>query len=539
MDQISINGNLLSKIDELNAEIKSINEEKDEMREHLAQLKEKYGSVSTDKVLYQYKEVKTDNQNPEKKFYDCRILADTFFPLLQNKSWEIEFKDWEDYKKRILEKSVRVSVLGYENTGKSFMISKVMGHEVPQGKQTKTQGICILYPDDTKIPWTALDTPGTNISIRTEHMKTQLEKYFSEKQKLTNKELSNEQKLRLLYGDNILIESMLQEFVVNHSQVLLIVVGKMRRDDQRFINRLKNQKEFANKRFIIVHNLMDCTTREDVDVVIKEDIIDTFDAQQRAINVAGSQNQFVYLEKDKKNTEHVVLAHQDSPAGQHYNESAIAYIKNVISTSPFNETFDLVEAFRSHLNLSFASYLSTTINPAPKHPFILHSGDGETAKPDAPPQGFKLENSESYDLKLNFTDEFGKIRTYTEDALETVPFVVKVATITTTKGEEKYLQVEFEVSGRCNDTEIKARAQVTGNLVVIKIKGTSEDNNQRENGELIKQNTRRFGEFLITTNPIDIEGYTIFRGERHTISSDVPGLKTISFRMYPEKDDEF
>jgi len=420
------------------------------------------------------------------------------------------------------------------------MISKLMNNEIlPQGKQTKTQGICILYPNKgtSTIPWTALDTPGTNISIRTEHMKNSLEKYFSEKQALTGKELSNEQKLKRLYGDNILIESLLQEFVVHHTQVLLIVVGKMRRDDQRFINRLKNQKEFANKRFIIVHNLMDCTTLEDVEHVIQDDIKDTFGTQERAINVSGNQNKYVYLERDKKNTEHVVLAHEFSPAGKYYNESAIEYIKNVIATSPFSETFDLVESFKTHLNVSIGNYLSTTISPIPKQPFELDYG--ETAKGEIP-LGFKLDKNESYDLKLNFTDEFGKIQTYAEDSLETVPFVVKIATITTSKGEEKYLQVEFEVSGTCKNEDIKAKAQINGNLAVIIIKGISEDNNKRENGEIVRQSTRRFGEFRITTNPIELDGYSIFKGEKHTVSSDVPGLKTISYRLYPDQaDDDF
>jgi len=140
---------------------------------------------------------------------------------------------------------------------------------------------------------------------------------------------------------------------------------------------------------------------------------------------------------------------------------------------------------------------------------------------------------------LNFTDEFGQIRTYTEDLLETVPFVVKIASLTTSEGEQRLLQVEFEVSGSCNDKEIKTNVQVNNNLVVIRIKGKSDDNNKREDGEMIKQNSRRFGEFLITTNPIDLEGYTIFKGEKPNVSSDVPGLKTVSFKLYGEKFDDF
>jgi len=524
----------IHKHEALQEEYNSLQKEKQDIKKEYEKVEEKYGNVKDEKVLYQYKEIRTDKDHTFKSYYDCRVLADSFFPILQDKSWVIEFNNWENYKKRIQESSVRVSVLGYENTGKSFMIGQIMGHNVPQGKQMKTTGICVLYPEDPSIPWTALDTPGTNISIRTEFMKDELEGYFEEREKILGKKISSEHKLRMLYGDNILMEQLLQEFVVNHTQVLLILVGKMRRDDQRFINRIKNQKECAVKRIIIVHNLMDCVTLKDVEDIIKEDIEDTFGAKKRIINLHESSNKYVYLEKDKKGTEHVVLAHQDSPAGKFYNEVAIQYIKSVVATSPFSEKFDFVKAFQEYLNHNIKNYLSESgaSSQVIKRSFIVENDETED-KEEQMPLSFKLQQSKLFDLKLNITDEFGHIRTYTEGALETVPYVVKTVKRENGKGEEeRYLQVEFEVSGTCNNMNIKTNVQVNNNLWVIRIKGMSEDNNQREEGEDIMQTTRKFGEFLITTNPIDLNGYTIFRGEKPSVTSEVPGLKTVSFKLY-------
>ena len=530
------NRKLKHEVQELKNRIEETQKEKDLLTQNLNKLQEKYGEVDEEKVLYQYKEIRTDKDHEFKSFYDCRILADSFFPVLQDRAWEIEFKNWENYKKRIEQASVRVSVLGYENTGKSFMISKVMGYEVPQGKQMKTTGVCVLYPNDVTVPWTALDTPGTNISIRTEFMKESLKGYFEEREKITKRKFTEELKLRMLYGDNILMESLLQEFVVNNTQVLLILVGKMRRDDQRFINRIKNQKELAAKRIIIVHNLMDCTTIEDVENIIKEDIEETFGTKKRIVNVQPNTNQYVYLEIDKKGTEHVVLAHQDSPAGRFYNSAAIQYIKDVVSTSPFSEKFDFVKAFHLYLNNIFNNYLSRTgsDNTPIKSPWALAYGETK----EEVPVGFRLEENKTFELKLNFTDEFGQIRTYTEGALETVPFVAKVVKRTGSKGEERFLQVEFEVSGTCSNASIKKKLQVSQNLWVVMIKGKSENNNIREEGEEIIQSTRKFGEFLITTDPIDLGEYTAFQNEDPTITNEVSGLKTMTWKLYLTKYEE-
>jgi len=553
---VSINNLHLKTIDDLTKKVGQFEKEKSQYEERILRLeneikeyqqsknralkqelfKDQFESKYSPLDLNQEKEVsKEAGEHSVKKFYDCQISSDSFFTILQNKSWRIDFKNWEDYKKKIEQDSVHFCVLGSENSGKSFMISKLMGSDIPQGKQIKNQGVCVLYSDDLTTPWTALETSGSNIPIKSEHRIKELEQYFdTQKGKRRGYAFSKEEKLRELYGDNLLIEHMLLEFAVNSSPVLLVMVGKLRRDDQRFINQLKKSRELACKRLIIVHNLVDSTTIEDVEAVIQEDILDTFGAQKILVDSASSQK-FIYLEKDKCDTEHVVLARQDSPAGDYYNEFTIEFIRKVIGMTPFSEKFDLVESFKDHMNLNCRSYLLTNNSPGSKGPFVLDFG--ETEKAEAP-QGLKLENGESYDPRFYRVEEYQKIRSETLDALDSVPFAVKIVAIATERGEGRRLQVEFEVPGKCDDSNIKYMTQINRNFIVIRIKGKIEDNNQRENVVSIQQNTRKFGEFQITTNPIDIEGYSIFKGEKAEIYSEISGLKTISWRLYPSSTDD-
>jgi len=250
---------LLEKIGKLEEEIKSFGELK------------RFHQIQENKQIIQFTETKTE-QKDIKNYYDCLIRVDSFCSLLLNQSWAIEFKNWENYRERVKERGARLAVLGYENVGKSWIISKLMGYEVPQGKYTKTSGICILYPTTSNTTWTALDTPGSNVSVKVESLKKKMDEY------LKDKNLSEEDIVRMFYGDNILIETLLQEFIVNHAQLLLVVVGKLRRDDQRLISRIKS---LPGKRILVIHNLLETKERSYAERIIQEDIKETFNATEK------------------------------------------------------------------------------------------------------------------------------------------------------------------------------------------------------------------------------------------------------------------
>jgi len=472
-------------------------------------------------------------------YYDCQVHADSFYRLLRNQPWPIEYKNFKNYQERAKKGSVCVSVLGYENTGKSFMVSKVMGRNLPQGKHVKTKGICILYPDDKDIAWTALDTPGTNVSIKLESLKTELDGYFREKN------LDQEDIHRMLYGDNILIESLLQEFVVSHTQVLLILVGKLRRDDQRFINRIKTQKDLGDKRIIVVHNLLETREIANAKRIIKEDILETFETEKRTINIANGKKQCVYLERSSPKIEHVVMAHEGSEAGNYYNENTVNYIKQVVKTWAYNDKLDLVDAFHKYLNSQIKNFLSS--NKETKDPFITQKVNVFEGTDEAMemPTGISLQDHKNYSLKSNLSDEFGQLKTYNPGSLETVPFTVKLFLKDTpnennnpepefenVSNECSYLQIELEVSGLCQNSNIKLKLETQGKCIIVRLKGIIEDNTIREDGGDLIESTRKFGEFIIATEPIDLRGHTIDKARRPTFSDKTPGLKILRFNIY-------
>jgi len=468
--------------------------------------------INTNKNLYIDK-----GQNEE---YDARILSDTFYSILTGKSWPVEIKNWTEYQDYSQRNTSQIAVLGYEKMGKSFLLSKIMDRTLPQGKHTKTTGVCVLYPKDKQHPWTALDTPGTNVSVKAEEVKKDLETYFR------NKGITKDEIMRMLYGDNILMEALLQEFVVHHSQVILIVINKLRRDDQRLISRIQT---LPKKRVLIVHNLHESHDIKNVQDIIRDDVKGAFNVKERVIQSSNSvRNNIVYLEDDEKATEHLILAHEGSPAGKYYNEAAISYIRHVIDGCNHAHSFDLVNAFTKHLNTYIRKYLACNGGE------VINEDQFRLIKDDARiPTGIKLTNAKSYDLKLSTANEFGNIQTYTREGLEEVPFSVKKFIRETDTGAlQNILIIEFEVAGSCDENELQFKVDEAGGNVKIIINGVSHDNAKRDNTDVIIKNTRKFGSFTIVTEIIPIMGFTINKSEKAQITQRVPGLVTVVFVLH-------
>jgi len=454
--------------------------------------------------------------------YDARVISESFYDPLTGKIWPIEFSDWTDYKDRSKQNTSQIAVLGYENMGKSFLLSKIMDRQLPQGKHTKTKGLCVLYPKDKLHPWTAIDTPGTNISVKSEKAKRELKNYFE------SRGVSKEDIMRMLFGDNILMEALLQEFVILHAQVILVVVSKLRRDDQRLITRIKS---LPGKRVLIVHNLFDSHDLQNVQDIINEDIKEAFKVTEKMIQVGKNKNvnSIVFLETDSKSIEHIVIAKEDSVAGRYYNEVAFNYMRKVIDGCNYSQPFDLVQAFTKYLNTYFRRYLSALTNENAKadEPFKLKTNE------HGMPVGVILSEFQNFDLKLSSANEFGNIQTYTRSGLEHVPYTIKRCSEKTSNNTvQELLQIDFEVMGTCKNEDLQFKVDEMGGFAKIVITGTSRENVISEPAEILVQNTRKFGHFTITTDELEISGFTINKADKVRITHRAPGLITCTFVLH-------
>jgi len=509
---------------------------KREKEEAVLEMKEKLKNIENGKTAmqvsrgkkereYAKEEAKVERRGQGEEEEDVSAIgidAESMMHLLQGNDWKIKVKDWSEYQKKNKEKSVKIAALGCQQTGKSWILRKLLGYEDYYGKAKKTNGLCVLYPKDENKMWTAFDTLGTNMAIQTESMRKDMEDYIEER------ELGEGQVEKMLNDDRVAVEKMIQEFVLSHAEILLIVVGKLRRDDQRFIREIKKRKDLGGKRIIIVHDLMDLKEVEDVEEVIAEDIVNTFDAYERVIDISENcrdKNKIVYSESGSRKIEHVVMAKDGSSAGDYYNDTAIAYLKQIISIGDLSKNFDLVKEFADHLNKHFKEYLALKSLTPGADLLVVNTNDEKV------PLGLKLGQPEDCRWK-----EFEE-----ESKTGDIPYTVKFTTKKDCEDgeEERYVQIEFELTGACDDKLIKSRVEMNQDEIVIKVKGKSNDNTKRDDDDDICHNSRRFGEFQIVTKPIALKNHAVHRNEKGMINNDIPGVKVISWRLYPIEDEPF
>ena len=294
--------------------------------------------------------------------YDVKIDINSMKSLLED-GWEEEFsnKGKERYDKKKDKPSVVVSVIGNQNKGKSWILGKISGEEIPKGYACKTRGLSIIYPTIDKQNIILLDTAG----FETPLVENDVYKLSKKKDELSEKEYLEE--VTDLAKDRQMTEYFLQRFVLTQANILLVLVGQLTYTDQKFLNRIK--KECGDKRIFIIHNLKNL---EEISQV-KEYIMDTlklsltFKLKENNMIIFDDiteeekkkHNYIYYTEEfnddDDDNNQvqqdivHLIMAKDGTEAGNYYNKTTIDYIKNQIVVFVGIKKFPIEEKIKEFL----------------------------------------------------------------------------------------------------------------------------------------------------------------------------------------------
>ena len=251
-------------------------------------------------------------QKLEENFYDIVIDINSITSLSTN-GWNVKFnpkileKLKEDIKKKkekekVKEKkenqeeeqeeqnTITLGVLGNNNKGKSFLLSRISEIKLLTGTSIETKGLSIKYPDlkgykgrqIILLDSAGLETPVLKKSIKekeeiekkeeNQEKKEENQKSNEEnsKQEGNNnkkdnyKEKSNEEEFKRNKAfkenarDKIMTELFLENFIIKYSDILLVVVGKLTYSEQLLINKIKVESISQNKgRIFIIHNLQE------------------------------------------------------------------------------------------------------------------------------------------------------------------------------------------------------------------------------------------------------------------------------------------
>ena len=257
--------------------------------------------------------------------YDIIVDIKSFKPLLKN-GWKIKFPNNKNiYEKNKTKPTIIVGVVGNGNKGKSFVLQKLSNYKIPEGFAIKTEGLSIKFSEIENKNIAILDSAGQETPLLEmkdgEYIEDPLsdadyqkeENFNSIKKKDSNdiknlddnnyhiidsnnensesineintneskdnnenKNNSNEkyvginEEIEEYARDKLLSENFLQKFIINKSNILLVVIGNMTLSEQKLLTRIKSQ---ANQQIIVVHNLQNFVLIEQVEDYIKNTLL--------------------------------------------------------------------------------------------------------------------------------------------------------------------------------------------------------------------------------------------------------------------------
>lgn len=332
-------------------------EEKMELEKEVEKLNKKYT-----KIYEKYRETKNKtsenySKSEKKKNFPAYDLIININSLKTSEiGWEIEKS--RDYPSKIRDLTT-VGIVGRENTGKTFILNKICGLNLPSGCVLNTKGLSVKFSNNNS--FVCLDSGGLQTPVFY-YDETVMMRYETNKDDLKkNQNLRNE-----MINDRTLTDLFIQDFILDTCEVIIIVVGQLSQNDQKFIERI-SQRYKIHKRIIIVHNFLNLKTKQEVKQQIKKDIFLAFDVTPRNIPDSGVKE---YLEKNsdklKENITHLVLAAENHESGLKYNEFSLGYLEKILQTRPQKISFDPIERLIEFFEENYLLYLQLAGPPQNK-----------------------------------------------------------------------------------------------------------------------------------------------------------------------------
>ena len=486
-------------------------------------------------------EWKRTKENIE-NFYD--IIVDIDSVLKIKKGWKIEMtsagkKKYEEFKKEDL---LRIGVVGNQNKGKTFILSKLSKINLPSGTSISTKGISVKYPeleDNALRKYILLDSAGLETPIKKDDLsnlnksndeENNIEESNSENETQNSNDSNDEikkkkkeiDKFREKARDILITESFLQNFIIFNSDILLLIVDILTYSEQKLINKIKfdikNGK--LNKKLFIIHNLKTYRKKEQVEKYIEETLLNsgTFTLKKyipitsEKIEIKGNH----YIETDEKDLKvfHLIFAADDSEAGSYYNNYSLNFIESQYADVFVPKHFDIIQEIKSKFADVSHNFLEKKINLSD---FISNEEIKEKKL-------ITLKNKdEEVNLKKCYIDELG-FQEFKGNVFEPPYTLFK---------KDNILEIRIELPGNVRPSIVKP-TYLEG-YTYIGVKGLKNPDKELKNpNEDSIQNTRSFGEFNLRIR-FKTEDYKI---KEFKDFKSINGILFIRYELEEEKDEE-
>jgi hypothetical protein len=382
------------------------------------------------------------------------------------------------------------------------------------------------------VPITYLDTRGFETPVPTTQVKADIEETKTQEggAQIGDVNAIVEEQIK----DRKVCESLLQNFMVDKSDIILIVVAQLTFSDQLLIQRITRQfKEKSKKKIFIVHNYYTISENAYIDEAIKKDVIDVFDVKTQSIpqmdtcsTFKGETNKRYFAERNNSNVMHVIMAREGTPAGEYYNETTIKFLIYTIVTTGDRRVFDPVIELQDYLKSHLKNYINYD---SEKNSIELKSIEGPAGK-----------KHEALQLKMTCPLKYKPIQ---YDALQAlvldsgefeVPYSLKII-----DGRELLLTVEL--GGMTKDQiskNVKGKCNQSSEGYEIELHGRKLEGDTLSGSVEVVLDKRKFGDFTLKIPPLEF-GRFQFENYRKPIREDRDGQLTLRWALVLEINDTF
>jgi len=324
-----------------------------------------------------------DHHNPH-----VSIEFSTIFDLgIKGEGWKVNQGNPDKVKELMQKKIMTVGVLGAYDAGKTYLCNILGNKKLRSGHNQRTAGIEVVYPEEDDVFYGLIDVPGSQEAHPINDMKlvaklpslsNQTEGEEVKKNAEDDDESNNTylERYNLMHNDARLTHSLKEKFIVENVDMVVIVTNKLSESDQEMIYKnlnyfkqwreRKKKKGVTNQKYLyVVHNFKMLTSKEDVEKQIEKDIKMCFEVEKTPIFSTGKTegcNSDMYI--DQFGVCHLVLAKENTEAGNYYNTTTIEFLKSRIKNTECKSTLNLVDSFQKFCNTHLEKMIGQKIELA-------------------------------------------------------------------------------------------------------------------------------------------------------------------------------
>ena len=336
----------------------------------------------------------------------------------------------------------------------------------------KTEGLSIKYPDLTggfnnrKIA--LLDSAGLETPVLVDDIKdNEKNEIFKEKSR-----------------EKLITELFLQNYIVNNSDILIVVVDSLSFSEQKLLLKVKKEMERAKRKIplYIIHNLKTFITIKQVEDYIQNTLLKSATFKlEKSHNINTKYNHIsdihcyneITQDKDQKIV-HFIYANEGSPAGEKYNNFGLDYIEKAYQGIFGLQPFDVIESIKER-------YIKVSKDITEKTEKENLSNDSFQSDD---PYLIKLKDEKEIILKKCLIDELG-FSNFKANGFEPKYNIFC---------KDNKIIVRVEAPGNC---DLESKIEIQGEYNVIKLYGEKRKDKEPENLDKNIFTSREIGPFSL------------------------------------------